>query len=146
MRLAKRVSISASVIARRREDAALRRRAGKFGHREKRLARQRRGGIDIGAAAVRQQKRARSTAAIFGDALGIGEGEQRADTQFLIFLRTVARGGELGRSFSPTLRHAARIAPAMRTVAMQRVETLAQIDIVAAEAALADQRGEFGGL
>ena len=40
------------------QDAALRRRAGQFGHGEKRLARQRRCRIDIGAAAIGQQERA----------------------------------------------------------------------------------------
>ena len=40
------------------QDAARRRGAGQFGHREKRLARQRRGRIDRAAAAVGEQERA----------------------------------------------------------------------------------------
>ena len=61
---------------RRQHDAARRRRAGQFGDREERLARQRRGRIDIAAAAVGEQKCA-AAAAVLGDAVGIGEREQR---------------------------------------------------------------------
>ena len=63
---------------RRQNDAARRRGAGQFGHRQKRLARQRRSGIDIAAAAVGEQERAVAAAAALGDAVGIGEREQRA--------------------------------------------------------------------
>ena len=80
MRSAKRASISASVIGAAEQDAALGRAAGQFGDGEERLARERRGGIDVGAAAIRQQKRSAGAAAVFGDALGIGEREERTDT------------------------------------------------------------------
>jgi hypothetical protein len=63
------------------EDAALRRRPGKLGDGEERLACQRRGGIDGGAAAVDEQERARRAAAIFGDALGVSEGEECSDAR-----------------------------------------------------------------
>jgi len=53
----------------------LRRRPGKFGDSEERLARQRGGGIDVGAAAVDEQEGARSAAAILGDAFGVSERE-----------------------------------------------------------------------
>ena len=59
---------------RRQQDAALRGGAGDLGDREKRLARQRRRRIDVGAAAVGEQERAAGAAAL-GDAVGIGERE-----------------------------------------------------------------------
>ncbi len=64
------------------QDAARRGAAGEFGDREIRLARERGGGIDLRAAAVRQQKRAGRSAAVFGDALRIGEREERPGTRF----------------------------------------------------------------
>ena len=62
---------------RRQQDAALRGGAGDLADREKRLARQRRRRIDVGAAAVGEQERAARAAAL-GDAVGIGEREERA--------------------------------------------------------------------
>ena len=62
-----------------RENAALRGAAGEFGHRQEWLARERGGGIEIGAAAVRQQKRTGGAAAVFGDAFRKGQRDQRAD-------------------------------------------------------------------
>ena len=57
-------------------DARIRGAAGQFGDRDERLARQRRGLIDIAAAAVRQRERA--VAAVLRDAVRIGEREDRA--------------------------------------------------------------------
>ena len=62
------------------QDAALRGGAGQFRHGEERLARQRRGRIDVGAAAVGQQERAVAAAAL-GDAIGIGQRQNRAGRQ-----------------------------------------------------------------
>ena len=82
IRSAKRASISSSVIgaaSRMRPCAA---RAGQFGDRQERLARQRRRRIDIGAAAVGEQERA-AGAAVLGDAVGIGEREDGADAELV---------------------------------------------------------------
>src|SRR5689334_10291604 len=62
-----------------REDAALRSAASELGHRQKRLACQRRSDIEAGAAAVREQERADAGAAIFGDALWERQPDERAD-------------------------------------------------------------------
>ena len=59
MRSANRASISLRRDRRGEHDAALRGAAGKLGDGEERLARQRRGRIDLRAAAVGQQERAR---------------------------------------------------------------------------------------
>src|SRR5262249_57540760 len=63
-------------------DAALRRRAGDLRDGEERRARKRRGRIDVRAPAVGQEKRA-AGAAVLGDAVGIGEREERPDRWLL---------------------------------------------------------------
>ena len=89
---------------RREQNAALRGGAGQLGHGEERLARQRRRRIDIGAAAVGQQERAIRAAAL-GDAVGIGQRQDRAGRKI----------GSLGRprrhrrpSASPSAAHPRR--------------------------------------
>jgi hypothetical protein len=62
------------------QDPALRRRARELGHDQERLARERRCGIDVGPAAVREQECAARPAAL-RDPVGIGEREDRADRQ-----------------------------------------------------------------
>ena len=69
---------------RRQHDAARRRGAGQFGDGEERLARQRRGRIDIAAAAVGEQEGATAAAAVLGDAVGISEREQRRRQRFVV--------------------------------------------------------------
>ena len=64
------------------ENAARGGTAGEFGDGEIRLTRERGGGIDLRAAAVRQQKCAGGSAAIFRDALRVGEGEEHPGTRF----------------------------------------------------------------
>ena len=49
------------------------------------------------------------------------------------------------RDLRPALRHGSGVAAAARAVAVQRVEPLAQIDVVAAEPALTDDRGDLRG-
>src|SRR5262249_21883115 len=65
------------------ENAAGPRAAGHFGDREVRLARKRRGGIHIGAAAIDEQESAHSAAAVLRDALRISERQQRTGRQLL---------------------------------------------------------------
>ena len=72
-----------------------------LGDREERLARQRRRRIDVGAAAVGEQERAVRAAAL-GDAVGIGEREQRAGRQLGSPAPRLRR-----RSLGPALRHRA---------------------------------------
>ena len=123
-----------------RKDAALRSAAGEFGHRQEWLAGERQGGIEIGAAAVRQQKRVGAGAAVFGNALRKSEGDQGADA----YVSSPAYGGGDRPHLRPTRRHSARFARARRAIAAERSKSLTHIDIVAAETALADQRGQFG--
>ena len=77
-------------------------------------------------------------AAVLGDAFGVGQRQQHANAQFSSPLWGGSR-----RNLRPALRHGAGVAAARRAVAAQRIEALAQIDIVAAEAALADEGGNF---
>ena len=84
------------------QDAALRGGAGKLRHGEERLARQRRRRIDIGAAAVGQQERAISAAAL-GDAVRIGQRQDRAGRKI------GSRRGRDAGIVSPALRHPPRI-------------------------------------
>ena len=61
------------------QDAARRGAAGKLGHGEKWRASQLRRRIDLRAAAVGQEERAGSAAAVFRNPFGVGEGEKSAD-------------------------------------------------------------------
>ena len=127
----------------REHDAALRGAADDLGHRQERLPRQRRGRIDIGAAAVGEQERARRGAAILGEPLRIGERQNRADRRHRS--RLPAPTHPPLRDLRPAPRHAAGLLGAARAVAAQRVEPVAQVDIIAAEAALGEHRGDLGG-
>ena len=104
----------------------------------------------------RRWRRGRSTsrnapaaaAAVFGDALGIGEREQRADAHLLLARGSgVARAASSSRQISAQRCAMARASrPRGERSRRKRVEALAQIDVVAAKAALADQHGDFGGV
>ena len=102
------------------QDAALRRGAGQFGDREERLARQRRRRIDVGAAAVREQERA-ARAAVLGDAVGIGEREDRAGREI-----ASRRSASTPRIVRPALRHPPRVLAAARAVAAELIEPVAR--------------------
>ena len=104
-----------------------------------RLARQRRRRIDIGAAAIGQQKGAIG-AAIPGDAVGIGEREERADRQIFRLPSPLLPG-----IVRPPPRHRARILRATRTIAAQFIEAMREVDIVAAKAAFGEEKRNVGG-
>ena len=110
-------------------DARVRGAAGEFGDRDERLARQRRGLIDIAAAPVGERERA--IVAALRDAIRIGEREDRADAH----LALPASG-----QFAPSLRHLPRIARAARTVAAEILHAVRQVNVVAAEPALGQHR------
>ena len=131
-------SISAGEIAaasRMRACAAL---PDQFGGDDERLARKRQGRIEHGAASIREQEAALPAAAIFRDAIRIGERQQRADAR-IAFVLAVA--GLL----RPPPRHAARFLGAARTIAAELIEPVRQIDVVAAEPALGDQHRHLRG-
>ena len=92
------------------------------------------GRIEHGAAAIGQQEAALPAAAILGDAIGIGEREERARRWHRRSRLRVRR-----HRSRPALRHAARILGAARAIAAELIEPMRQIDVVAAEAALGDQ-------
>src|SRR5262249_34497435 len=69
----------------REQDTTLRGGAGDLPHSEKRLARQRRCRIEIGATAIGEQERTARTAG-FRDAVWIGEREQHAGRSTLIII------------------------------------------------------------
>ena len=123
---------------RRQHDAALRGAAGQFGDRDERLARQRRGLIDIAAAPVRERER--PVAAVLRDAIRIGEREDRADAH--ASPSPPRRGAESRPIASPS--RLASLARA-RAVAAEILDAVRQIHIVAAKPALGQHRGDVGG-
>jgi hypothetical protein len=93
----------------------------------------------MGAAAIGQQKGAIG-AAIPGDAVGIGEREERADGQIFRLPSPPLPG-----IVRPPPRHRARILRAARAIAAQRLDAVAEIDIVAAEPAFGEHDRDLGG-
>ena len=120
--------------------------ADEFRDREIGLARQRRCRIDHGAAPVRQQERAARRAAVLGDALRIGERKDGAGRWLLRHPPGCRRGPWEEAAMSPSaspcgVRPRARA----RAVAAQAFEPMVEVDVVAAEPALGQDRRDFGG-
>ena len=125
---------------RRQQDAAVRGGAGQLADGEERRARQRRRLLDRGAAAVGQHERA--VAAIARDAIGKRQRQQHAGRQS----PRRAPGdchAELRTQRFAMLRALRR---ALRAIAAKPIEPCVEIDIVAAEPALAQHRRDLARL
>ena len=119
----------------------LRGRAGQLGDRDIGRARQRRGLLDGGAAAIGEHETA--IAAVARDAIGKGKRQHDAGGGRDVLARPPFCCRHLLR---PALRQAARAACARRAVAAKLIEPVIEIDAVAAEAALGQEGRDFGGL
>ena len=133
---------------RRQHDAGLRGAAGQFGDRDERLARQRRGWIDIAAAAVGERER--SIAAVLRDAVRVGEREDGADRlRPSPALPLTGEGADrsAARLASSLHRFAiARASLARRERSRRKLSTpMRQVHVVAAEPALGQHRRDVGG-
>src|SRR5258708_17801356 len=126
---------------RRQQNTALGGGARQFGDCNVRRPRQRGGLLDCGAAPVGKHKTA--IAAVARDAVRKGESEHNAGRG-----RNVRLQPTLGRSHlpGPALPKATRAARALRAVAAELIEPEIEIDAVAAEPALGEDSGNFGGL
>ena len=135
------------------EDAALCGGAGNLADGEERLTCKRRGRIEIGAAAVGEQEGTASAAAP-GDAIRIGESEEKAGSPTLVATPLPVPPPQGGRercgtglhitsalicNFGPALCHCARVLCAARAVASQLIEAMGKINVIAAEATFSKQ-------
>ena len=122
---------------RRQQDATVRSRAGQLADGNIGRARQRRRLLHRGTPTVSEHKTA--AAAILGDTIGESEGEHHAGAQ----LRPIRRRGRrhLRR---PAAGKVARARSALRAVAAELVEPVADIDAVAAKPALGEDGRDLG--
>ncbi|HMK66961.1 MAG TPA: hypothetical protein VK433_00330, partial [Stellaceae bacterium] len=123
---------------RRQQHAAARGGPGQLADRDIGRARQRRGLLDRGAAAIGEHKAA--IAAISGDTIGKGKSEHHPGGDVLSLLSRSCRC-DLGR---PTARHISRACGALGAVAAKLIEPGIEIDAVAAKPALGEDGRDIG--
>ena len=129
-------SSSSAAQGRGGQDAGGGRRPRDLRDRQERLPGETVVGFEACGASVGHQVLARPAARL-GDAVRIGEGEQRAEGG--AFARPGCGPGRAG----PALRHAAHVVAALRPVAPEALDAIRQVDGIAAEAALDQDCGEI---